>query len=113
MSITLTSLSMTFKTGLSALKADNGMDRMTSIANLRSATAEFEFGSGAIVFLLLVVMSIFNNPATCLAKEHPNVVIFLADDAGWGDYSQICLPEIYLAILYKLLHSFIKPELLT
>ncbi|MGV3484176.1 MAG: sulfatase-like hydrolase/transferase, partial [Planctomycetaceae bacterium] len=27
-------------------------------------------------------------PQLCRAQSHPNVVIFLADDAGWGDYSQ-------------------------
>ncbi|HEY1066599.1 MAG TPA: sulfatase-like hydrolase/transferase, partial [Pirellulales bacterium] len=26
-------------------------------------------------------------PSFALAAERPNVVVFLADDAGWGDYS--------------------------
>ncbi|MEZ5948685.1 MAG: sulfatase-like hydrolase/transferase [Planctomycetaceae bacterium] len=29
----------------------------------------------------------FRNPAFVCGGEQPNVVVFLADDAGWGDYS--------------------------
>lgn len=48
----------------------------------------------ACFLLLLVVLS-----SAAVAAERPNVVIFLADDAGWGDYShsgnkQVSTPAI-------------------
>jgi len=50
--------------------------------------------------LLLLVLSLFALPGELRAAEaKPNVVIFLADDAGWGDYSrngnrQVATPHI-------------------
>ena len=49
---------------------------------------------------LMMVMDVFMTVTeTCVAASRPNVVIFLADDAGWGDYShngnrQVSTPHI-------------------
>ncbi len=41
----------------------------------------------AILLLLLLGFGV-TSPQNCGAAERPNVLIFLADDAGWGDYSR-------------------------
>ena len=52
--------------------------------------------STSISFFLLLA---FFAPATASSAAPPNVVVFLADDAGWGDYShsgnrQVSTPNI-------------------
>ena len=40
-----------------------------------------------LTFLLLIA-------AGSAAFARPNIVIFLADDAAWGDYSQSCITQV-------------------
>jgi arylsulfatase A-like enzyme len=53
-----------------------------------------------LAFGLVVAICAFHaGPSVSHAAEHPNVVVLLADDAGWGDYSrngnnQVATPQI-------------------
>ncbi len=38
--------------------------------------------------LLIIALGLSAGVSTAAAQARPNVVVFLADDAGWGDYSQ-------------------------